>query len=118
MKKLLIIIAFAALYLHFYPNEKLNNWYSQEKNNLVTKFSEATDTGIKLRAEKIYTDLEPQFDSFSEEEIAELKRITQKRTSVKEFYEIYCNTEQENPIFHYLNEEKICTTISKYTALL
>jgi hypothetical protein len=118
MKKLIIIIAFAALYLHFYPNEKLNTWYNQEKANLVTKFSEATDTGIKLRSEKVYTDLEPQFDSFSEEEIVELKNITATRAKVKNFYETYCNSDQESPIFNHINKEKICITIDKYAALL
>ncbi len=118
MKKLLILIAFAAVYLHFYPNETLNSWFSEQKEAVVTKVAAATDTKIKLKAEKIFTDLKSDFASFSQEEIAELKKITASRESVKRFYQEYCRGGNSNPIFHYLNEEKICRTISHYESLL
>lgn len=118
MKKLLILAAFVALYLHYYPNETINDWFNKQKETVVTKVSEVTDTSIKLKAEKVFIDLKSEFSSFSREEIEELKKITANRDSVKRFYQEYCRGDNTNPIFHYVNEEKICRTIGRYESLL
>jgi len=117
-KKLLILIVFAAVYLHFYPQPELNNWLEKQKSIIFTDVSEATDTKVRLRSEKIFTDLKGSFNTFSEKEIEELKKITESRDSVNNFYHKYCKEKHSNPIIHHANVDKICHIIDNYQALL
>ncbi len=118
MKHLLILIVAAALYFHFYPNEEVTNFYQEKITYLKGIFSEVGDTKIRLKADKIYTDLESELENFSEKEIERLKVITSNRLVVKEFYHQICQTEQRDIVFHITNERKVCATISRYTNLL
>jgi len=118
MKHLLILIVAAALYLHFYPNEEVSNFYQEKITYLKGIFSEVSDTKVRLKADKIYTDLESELESFSEKEVERLKVITSSRQVVKEFYTQICKTEKRDIVFHITNEKKVCSTISKYTSLL
>ena len=117
MKHLLILIVAAALYLHFYPNEKVTQFYNTQKQTLLDGFGEFSDTKVRLKAEKIYTDLKPELGSFSDKEIERLKVITSERAVVKEFYYSICQTQKRDIVFHITNEKKVCSTISRYTAL-
>ena len=118
MKHLLILIVAAALYLHFYPNEKVTQFYNTQKQALLDGFGEYTDTKIRLKSDKIYTDLESELGSFSDKEIERLKVITSERAVVKEFYYSICQTQKRDIVFHINNEKKVCSTISRYTNLL
>jgi chlorite dismutase len=118
MKKLLILIVAAALFLHFYPQPKLENWYLEHKTNAIKLFSEATDTKVRLKADKIYMDLKSEFDSFNSEEQQFLKEITADRNTVKAFYIKYCKSKLQTPHFHRDNQKKVCQTINNYSALL
>jgi hypothetical protein len=117
MKNLLILIVAIALYLHFYPNSEITNFYNEKKEFLLDKFSTMSDTKVRLRSEKIYTDLQPQLGTFSDEEVEHLKEITSSRKKVKEFYFAICQTEQRDVIFHINNESKVCGTIARYTSM-
>ena len=117
MKKLLILIVAAAVYLHFYPNEQVTQFYNESKQVLLNSFTEFSDTKVRLKADKIYLDLENDLASFSEKEVERLKVITSSRAVVKEFYFTICETEQRDIIFHINNEKKVCATISRYTSL-
>lgn len=115
MKKLLILIVAIAVYLHFYPNAEVSNFYNKNKEFLLDKFAELSDTQVRLKAEKIYTELEPRLGSFSEDEVAHLKGITSSRSNVKTFYTDICQTDARDIVFHIKNEKKVCLTISKFT---
>ena len=117
MKHLLILIVAAALYLHFYPNKEVTQFYNEKKQVLLDEFTEFSDTKVRLKADKIYQDLEPKLASFSSEEVERLKVITSSRAVVKEYYFTICKTEQRDIIFHIKNEEKVCATISRYRGL-
>ncbi|MEW6993483.1 hypothetical protein AADZ84_04330 [Colwelliaceae bacterium MEBiC 14330] len=117
MKKLLILIVAAALYLHFYPNEKVTQFYESKVQYLQSFFSDVGNTKLQLKADKIYTDLESELGSFTKKEVERLKVITSHRTVVKEFYNSICLTEQRDIVFHINNEKKVCDTISRYTSL-
>ncbi len=118
MKNLLILIVFAAVFLHFYPQPEVTEFYEEQKVNLLAMFSDATDTSVRLRPAKIYEDLEPKFNSFREDEIKHLKAITESRKTVKEFYDTYCQKSVGEPIFHPTNQKLVCSTISKYAGLM
>lgn len=118
LKKLLILIVFAAVYVHFYPQPKLDAWFEKQKNIIFTDVSNATDTKVRLRSEKIFTDLKASLNTFSEQEIEQLKKITASRESVNDFYHKYCKEKHSNPIIHHTNVGKICRTIDNYQALL
>jgi len=118
MKHLLILIVAAALYLHFYPNEEVTNFYQEKVGYLKGFFSEVGDTKVRLKSDKIYTDLEGELESFSEKEIERLKVITSERQVVKEFYNQICQTDKRDIVFHITNERKVCSTISRYSSLL
>ena len=54
MKNLLILIVAVALFLHFYPQPELDDWFAQQKETILTSFSEATDTQVSLKSDKIF----------------------------------------------------------------
>ncbi|MBL4908898.1 MAG: hypothetical protein JKX78_10510 [Alteromonadaceae bacterium] len=117
MKKLLILIVFGAVYLHYYPQPKLTQWFEQEKTSIMTNVAEATDTQVRLDSKKIFSDLKPYFNHFSEGEIEELRKITAHRKNVTDFYDKYCNKYASNPKIQLGNVDKICKTMSKYQSL-
>jgi len=117
MKKLLILIVFGAVYLHYYPQPKLMGWFNQEKTTFMTSVAEATDTDIRLDSQRILLDLKPRFNQFSEKEIQEIKKLTLNQKSVKDFYLQYCDKNSANPNIQRGNLQLICKTIGKYQAL-
>ncbi len=117
MKNLLILIVAIALYLHFYPNAEVTKFYTEKKVLLLEQFATFSDTKVRLRSEKIYADMQPHFENFSEEEIERLKDITSSRDKVKEFYFAICKTEQRDFMLNTNNEAKICSTIGRYTSM-
>ena len=117
MKNLLILIVAIATYLHFYPNSEVTKFYNEKKEFLLEKFSTMSDTKVRLKSEKIYTDLQSHLENFSVDEVEHLKEITSSRSKVKEFYFTICATEQRDVIFHINNETKVCGAISRYTSM-
>ncbi|WP_448565065.1 hypothetical protein [Thalassotalea ganghwensis] len=117
MKNLLILIVAFAIFLHFYPQPKLEAWYIEQKHMILEIFGDATDTKVRLRTEKIYEDLEPKFAQFSKKEITYLKEITAERKSVVAFYNNYCETNKGNPRLHINNKKLVCDTVGKYRHL-
>ena len=47
MKNLLILIVAAALFLHFYPQPELEDWFSEKKVTAIAIFAKATDTQVR-----------------------------------------------------------------------
>lgn len=118
MKHLLILIVAVALYLHFYPNKEVTQLYNEQKQALLDSFTEFSDTKIRLKANKIYLDLESDLASFSGQEVAHLKEISSSRANVKAFYLTICKTEKRDVEFHINNEKKVCRVINRYTSML
>ena len=90
MKNLLILIVAIALFLHFYPQPEVTKFYDTQKKMLLDGFEEFSDTKVRLKADKIFTDLKPNLDHFSAEEVKFLKEITESKDNVKNFFEEYC----------------------------
>ncbi len=118
MKNLLILIVAIALFLHFKPQPELTKKFEEYKEKVLSIFSEATDTKVRLRSDKIFKDLESKFESFSAAEIEHLKEITLTRKSVKQFYTDYCYADKGHPTFHSTNLAKVCNTINNYQSIL
>ncbi len=118
MRNLLVIIVGIAIYLHFYPQPQLEAWYIEQKTQFLNLFAESTDTRVKLKSDKIYTDLMPQFNHFTIEEQRYLQEMTLTRQSVRDFYNEYCQKKQRHFKFHIKNQELVCNTINKYSNLL
>lgn len=117
MKNLLILIVAIALFLHFFPQPEVTEFYEQQKESFLEGFSDATDTKVKLRPQKIYEELRPKFNSFRESELKNLKQITSSRKEVKAFYQTHCLSKKRSPSFHVRNQHTICQTMSKYANL-
>lgn len=118
MKNLLILIVAAALFLHFYPQPEVTQFYDEQKQTLLDGFEQFSDTKVRLKADKIFIDLKPKLDQFSAEEVDYLKEISSSRASVKSFFEDYCTSEKRSIIFHSDNQVKVCQTISQYESML
>ena len=118
MKHLLILIVAVAVFLHFYPQPEVTNFYNETKASMLNGFSELSDTSVRLKADKIFIDLKPELNSFSNEEVVSLKEMTSSRSNVNDFYQSYCKTQTRNNNFHQINQEKICKTISHYASML
>ncbi|TPH17718.1 hypothetical protein [Litorilituus lipolyticus] len=117
MKNLLILIVAIAVYLHFYPQPEVTAFYNKHMASVKEAFNEFSDTKVRLRPEKIFDELKPEFVTFSEREITHLKQITSSRKAIKEFYFTYCSKPERDQIFHIANENKTCDVIGKYRAL-
>ncbi|MBL4941558.1 MAG: hypothetical protein JKY81_07835 [Colwellia sp.] len=118
MKNLLILIVATAVFLHFYPQPEVTKFYNEAKESLLDGFSEFSDTSVRLKADKIFSDLKPQLSSFSADEVNVLKEITSSRVKVNSFYQDYCIGTKRSAIFHPTNQATICKTISKYENML
>ncbi|WP_440877543.1 hypothetical protein [Thalassotalea sp. PLHSN55] len=118
MKNLLILIVAIAVFLHFNPQPELEGKFEEYKEKILATFSDATDTKIKLKTDKIYQDLSADFNRFSDKEIEQIKQLSANRTAVKDFYSEYCFAEKGHAVFHSANLKKVCETINKYQALL
>ncbi|WP_206483057.1 hypothetical protein [Thalassotalea sp. G2M2-11] len=118
MKNLLILIVAIALFLHFYPQPELTEWYEEQKTWVLSEFSDATDTKVRLNPSKIYRDLESKFAQFNENEQGYIKEITASRANVKEFFQKYCADKQvSSPVLHQSNQKVVCDAISPYQSL-
>ncbi|GHE88468.1 hypothetical protein [Thalassotalea profundi] len=119
MKNLLILIVAAAIFLHFYPQPKLEAWFEEQKAFVLGEFSDATDTKVRLKSDKIYNDLKPNFNQFGPEELEFLKEITSNRKVVIAFHKEYCSTNapKRTPKFHQANQTLVCKAIGKYQSL-
>ncbi len=118
MKNLLILIVAAAVFLHFYPQPEVTKFYDEQKAALLDGFSEFSDTQVRLKADKVFTDLQSKLASFSAEEVKYLKEITSSRAKVNEFYQGFCKEKVPSVTFHPTNQASVCHTISKYENML
>lgn len=117
MKNLLILIVAGAIFLHFYPQPKLEAWYGEQKSFILAKFSDATDTKVRLSPKKVYRDIEPSFDQFNGEEIKFVNEMTSSREAVKQFFDEYCESKKQTPKLHKKNQTLVCKKITPYQSL-
>lgn len=117
MKNLLILIVAIALFLHFYPQKGLQDFYEQGKKKVLDTFSEATDTRVRLNPKKIASDLEVHLKQFNESERHFIDELTQSRKSVVEFYRNYCKSNKRSADLHITNQRLVCDTIAPYQSL-
>ena len=115
MKNLLILIVAAAVYLHFYPQPELEQWYQDKKNSALTSFNDATDTRVQLSNKKVYSDLEPSFNHFTPEEVVYAKEITADTKKIISFYKAHCEKPEPDFNFQTTNQKTVCKVIGRYT---
>jgi len=118
MKNLLILIVAIALFLHFYPQPEVTKFYDEQKTMLLDGFEQFSDTKVRLKADKIFTDLTPKLGQFSAEEVAYLKEITSSRNNIKYFFEKHCIHDKRTIIFRTNNQAEVCNTIRQYQSML
>jgi len=114
MKKLLILIVSVALFLHFYPQPELKKWYTDQKKWVVTTFTDITDTQVRLKTEKVFNDLKPEFKHFSPEEIEYITQLTSDRKALIAFYFAHCDVHEPDFNFQSANQIKVCSAIQQY----
>jgi hypothetical protein len=117
MKNLLILIVAIAIYLHFYPQPELESWFEEQKTMVLSEFSSATDTKVRLNPDKIYKDLQPHFDQLNKDEQAFVRDVTKSRDGVKEFFKNNCQEKRPTPKLHQTNQQLLCNKISAYQSL-
>ena len=118
MKFLLILIVTIALFLHFYPQPEVTKFYDEQKQMLTDGFEKFGDTKVRLKADKIFSDLKPKLNQFSVEEVKYLKEITLSKESVKSFFDQFCKNQDRSIIFHSGNQMTVCKTIRQYESML
>ena len=118
MKLLLILIVTIALFLHFYPQPEVTKFYEEQKQMLKDGFEKFGDTKVRLKADKIFSDLKPKLTQFSVEEVKYLKEITLSKESVKSFFSQFCINQERSIIFHSDNQMTVCQTIRQYESML
>ena len=73
---------------------------------------------MRLKADKIFSDLKPKLNQFSVEEVKYLKEITLSKESVKSFFDQFCKNQDRSIIFHSGNQMIVCKTIRQYESML
>ena len=116
-KKILIIIVAAAVYLHYYPNEELTNWYNSSKEEAQTKFADISDTNARVAPSKLISVLQQDFKTFSKNEVTYVKSLAESRESLREFHKSYCLTEKNNDRLSRDHLLKVCSTLEQYRIL-
>lgn len=115
MKKLLLLIVGAAVFLHFYPQPKLETWFNNKKNDVLDSFNNITDTRVKLSVVKVREELTPFFDRFSSQEITYVNELTSKRKKITSFYKEYCESNKIDYNLQSANQKTVCKVVGKYT---
>ncbi len=119
MKNLLILIVAIAVFLHFYPQPEVEQFYQEQKESLLTAFSEATDTGVSLNLNKVTQDIEAQFASFRKSEKKHAATITASKKSVKAYYSTHCiGKEIRDKKLHVDNQQKVCKILVRYSSFI
>ena len=118
MKNILILIVFAAVFLHFFPQPEVTKFYNKTRNSLEDGFAEFSDTKVRLKSDKILIDLKPELKNFSPKEVELLEEISSSRKNVKNFYQDFCKNKKRSTTFHPKNQTRICRTIQNYEAML
>ena len=117
IKNLIIVIAAGALFLHFYPQPELTQWFDAQKNKAIVSFAQVTDVKVRLKSDVIYNELKPKFSQFNSKEQAFLKELTRSRQSVIDFYQQFCQTKRYTANLHRKNQTLVCNKISQYQSL-
>lgn len=115
MKKILILIVGIAIYLHFYPQEELTQYYEDKKAELMTKLSQSTKVSFTTNLHNIYEELKAEYIGFSSAELAEIKAVTRSVDHLTEFHQKVCLQGQaSNTPFHPDNLDKVCQKITQF----
>ncbi|WP_068544480.1 hypothetical protein [Thalassotalea crassostreae] len=114
LKNIIIIIVAIAVYLHFFPNEQLNEWFEESATKADEKFMDIVDTKARVAPSKIYTSLHKEMKKFSKQEVAYLKEITESREVLKGFYTSSCEEGQENRRLRREHLKMVCDKIDQY----
>lgn len=117
MKKLLILIVAIAVYLHFYPNEQINEWASTQKNMVTDKFSEISDTKARVAPSKLLSVLHQDMKKFTKTEVAYVNEIVKNRDSLTQFYNDYCVIPKDNRRLRRAYQSKVCEAVDQYRIL-
>ncbi|WP_448553971.1 hypothetical protein [Thalassotalea montiporae] len=115
MKNILILIVFAAVFLHFYPQPEVTAWYEEKKEAMLEMFSDATDTKVRLKADRVFKDIEPKFNQFRPSEIKHVEQITSSRKAIVSYYNEYCTNKRDTKLYA-KNQALVCQTMSKYSS--
>ena len=118
MKNILILIVFAAVFLHFFPQPEVTKFYNKTRDALDDGFAEFSDTKVRLKSDKILIDLKPELQHFSPKEVELLEEMTSSRKNVKTFFEDFCQNKKRSTTFHPKNQTRICKTIDRYQNML
>lgn len=118
MKHLLILIVAAAVFLHFYPQPEVTEFYETTIADLQGGFSEFSDTKVRLNTAKVRSDLEPKIKSFSKKEVKQLDIMLADRKKLRAFYYDFCKTKKRNRYFQTQNQEDLCRVVSRYSKYL
>ncbi|OUS23897.1 hypothetical protein A9Q98_14275 [Thalassotalea sp. 42_200_T64] len=117
MKNILIIIVAIAVYLHYYPNEQVNEWYDTYIGQAKQSLSEVTDTKVKVAPSKLLTVLQRDFEQYTKSEVAYIEAIASSRKSVRSFHQKYCGEFKGNTRLRHEHVKKACRTIDQYRIL-
>lgn len=119
MKNLLILIVAIAVFLHFYPQPEVENFYNEQKESLMTIFSEATETSAGLNLQTVTKDIEAQFPSFRKSERKHALSIPESKKTVKTYYYTHCvDSPKRDKKLHVDNQVKICRVLKRYTRFM
>ena len=106
-----------ALYLHFYPNEALTNWYNSAKNSATTQFADISDTKARVAPSKLISELREDFKKFSKHEVAYVKELAQSRDNLRAFHKDYCKTGKDNTRLRRDYQLIVCAKLEQHRIL-
>ena len=118
MKKILILIVSIAIYLHFYPQPELIQYYEDKKAEFLKELSQSTKVTFKKDLSFMYQDITQGNIGFSGAELENLKSITSSLDNLTAFYKENCQASSVQKLFHPDNIDKVCSKAQSFISTL
>ncbi|WP_394171811.1 hypothetical protein [Thalassotalea litorea] len=114
MKKILILIVAAAVYLHYYPSPQLNAWWEEQKTAIDNKFNDVMDTKARVSPSKLLSVMAGDLRKASKNERAYIEQLTESRDNIRNYYNEYCSTGKHNRRLSKNLQLNLCSNIEQH----
>ncbi|TKB46611.1 hypothetical protein [Thalassotalea mangrovi] len=117
MKKIIILIVAAAVYLHFYPSPQLNAWWESQKAWMDGHVNEFADTRARVSPSKLLTVMSPHLKKYSKSERSYVEELATSRENIRDYYNEFCSGGNYNRRLNRELQQQLCSTIDQHRLL-
>lgn len=117
MKKLIVLVVGLGLFIHFYPDSPVSEWFYDQKEAITDKVDSISGTDIQFNFRNALNELTKNMPEFNANERAYVESITRTKEEVADFFQKYCEEESFNAQLKAENLQVVCNYLDKQSAL-